>query len=258
MTDHFADDALTQDAFLNGRVMASQPRDGYRAATDPVFLAASVPVRAGQNVLELGCGAGVASLCLAARIGGLTLAGVEVQRPYADLARRNAAANSVDMTVFDADLTALPAPLRDLRFDHVIANPPYYGAHGPASRDAGRDRALREETPLDAWVDVALRRVRDGGYVTFIHLSARLPDLLAGFRARASVTVLPLAARANRPARRVIVQARKGGRAPFVLLPPLVVHQGDTHPGDCDHFTCAARAILRDAAALDMAAMVRA
>jgi len=258
MTDHFADDALTQDAFLNGRVMASQPRDGYRAATDPVFLAASVPARAGQNVLELGCGAGVASLCLAARIGGLTLAGVEVQRPYADLARRNAAANSVDMTVFDADLTALPAPLRDRRFDQVIANPPYYGAHGPSSRDAGRDRALREETPLSAWVDVALRRVRDGGYVTFIHLSARLPDLLAGFRARASVTVLPLAARATRPARRVIVQARKGGRAPFVLLPPLVVHQGDTHPGDCDHFTCAARAILRDAAALDMAAMVRA
>lgn len=258
MTDHFPDDALTQDAFLNGRVMALQPRDGYRAATDPVFLAASVPARTGQNVLELGCGAGVASLCLGARIGGLTVAGVEVQPAYADLARRNAAANSVDMTVFDADLTALPAPLRDQRFDHVIANPPYYAAHGPSSLDAGRDRALREETPLGAWVDVALRRACDGGYVTFIHLSERLPDLLAGFVSRASLTVLPLTARAARPARRVIVQARKGGRAPFVLLPPLVIHQGDTHPGDCDHFSGHARAILRDAAALDMAAVMRA
>lgn len=258
MTEHFSDDTLTQDAFLNGRVMVLQPRNGYRAATDPVFLAASVPARAGQSVLELGCGAGVASLCVGARIGGLTVAGVEVQPAYADLARRNAGANSIEMTVYDADLTALPATLRDQRFDHVIANPPYYGAHGPSSRDTGRDRALREETPLDAWVDVALRRARDGGYVTFIHLSERLPDLLAGFMARASVTVLPLAARAMRPARRVIVQARKGGRAPFVLLPPLVIHQGDTHPGDCDHFTDGVRAMMRDAAALDMAAMARA
>lgn len=70
MTDHFPDDALTQDAFLNGRVMALQPRDGYRAATDPVFLAASVPARTGQNVLELGCGAGVASF-----VWGRALAG---------------------------------------------------------------------------------------------------------------------------------------------------------------------------------------
>ena len=257
MTDHFADDGLTQDAFLNGRVLVRQPRNGYRAATDPVFLAASVPARAGQSVLELGCGAGVASLCLAARVQGLQLTGVEVQAPYAALARRNALENGIDLTVWDADLTALPPLLRNQRFDHVIANPPYYAADGPSAHDAGRDRALREETPLAAWVDVALRRVRDGGHVSFIQLTERLPELLSGFMTRASVSVLPLAARAKRPARRVIVQARKGGRAPFVLLPPLVIHQGDAHPGDGDHFTDAVRALMRDARALDMAAMAQ-
>ncbi|MDD7971820.1 tRNA1(Val) (adenine(37)-N6)-methyltransferase [Roseinatronobacter alkalisoli] len=258
MTEQFSDDVLTQDAFLNGRVMARQPRHGYRAATDPVFLAASVPARAGQSVLELGCGAGVASLCLAARVGGLSLAGVELQPAYAALARRNAASNGTDMTVWDADLTAMPTQLRNQRFDHVIANPPYYAPHGPAAQDAGRDRALREETPLKDWMDVALRRVRDGGYVSFIHLSERLPELLAGFAARASVMALPLAARTKRPARRVIVQARKGGRAPFVLLPPLVIHQGDAHPGDGEHFTDPVRALMRDASALDLAAMAQA
>ena len=252
------DAALTQDAFLGGLVQIAQPRVGYRAATDPVFLAASVPARSGQSVLELGCGVGVASLCLAARVPGLALTGVELQGDYAALARANAQANGQTLQVVEADLTALPAPLRSRSFDHVIANPPYYAAHGPAAADPGRDRALREATPLAAWVDVALRRVRDGGFVTLIHLTERLPDLLAACAGRASVIVLPLAARARRPARRVIVQARKGGRAPFVLLPPLVIHHGDQHPGDGEHFTETVRSLMRGAGGLDLAAMARA
>lgn len=247
-------DDLTQDAFLNGRVMVWQPRVGYRAATDPVFLAAAVPAQAGDNVLELGCGVGVASLCLSARVPDLALTGVEVQRDYAALARRNAAQNTARMEVVDADITALPPDLRARSFDHVIANPPYYAPHGPEAQDKGRDRALREETPLSAWIDTALRRCRDGGYVTFIHLTERLPDLLASFLPRASCVVLPLAARAKRPARRVIVQARKSGGAPFTLLPPLVIHSGDNHPGDSDHFTEAARMVLREAGMLDLVA----
>lgn len=241
---------LTQDAFLGGRVRVLQPRCGYRAATDPVFLAAAVPARSGQQVLELGCGAGVASLCLAARVPGLMLTGVELQPDYAELARRNAALNGVAFDVLTSDLIALPAALRARAFDHVIANPPYHFPHCPASTEPGRATALHEATPLPMWIDVALRRTRTGGHFTMIHLTERVPDLLQALIPRASVTVLPLAARAQRPARRVIVQARKGGRAPFRLLPPLVVHDGDTHPGDRDHFTATARGILRDAAAL--------
>ena len=42
MTLIWADDDLTRDAFLGGRVTLLQPRRGYRAGTDPVLLAASV------------------------------------------------------------------------------------------------------------------------------------------------------------------------------------------------------------------------
>jgi tRNA1(Val) A37 N6-methylase TrmN6 len=248
---------LTRDAFLGGHVQAWQPRIGYRAATDPVFLAAAIPAKTGQTVLDLGCGVGVASLCLSARVPGLTLTGLEVQAAYAALARRNAAENGAAFNVVDGDLRALPEALRGLAFDHVIANPPYYPAQGPAAQDPGRDRALREDTPLADWLDVGLRRTRDGGYLTMIHLVDRLPDILAGLHARASVTVLPLAARAARPARRVIVQARKGGRSPFCLLPPLVIHEGARHPGDGEYFTAPVRAIMRDLGGLDLRAMAQ-
>ena len=62
----FRPEELTDDGFLGQRLHILQPRQGYRAATDPVLLAAAVPAQSGQSVLELGCGAGVASLCLGA------------------------------------------------------------------------------------------------------------------------------------------------------------------------------------------------
>lgn len=245
----------TEDFFLGGRVRAVQPRHGYRAATDPVFLAAAVPARQGEAVLELGCGVGVASLCLAARVPGLTLCGVELQPDYAELARRNARANGVALTVSVGDIADLPAELRGQSFDHVMANPPYFApGAGPSAQDSGRETALRENTPLVQWVDVALRRLRPGGWLTLIHLAERLPAILGAMEGRTGgVVVLPMTPRAGRPAGRVIVQGRKGARAPFRLLAPLVVHEGAAHDGDRDSFTMAAQAVLREGAALELA-----
>lgn len=248
----FAEAELTDDGFLGGRLRVWQPRAGYRAATDPVLLAAAVPAQPGQRVLELGCGAGVAVLCLASRVPGLVLTGLERQAAYADLARRNAARNGVALRVVDGDLAARPAPLTGEGFDLVLANPPYYPAGGgTAARDAGREAALREETPLTAWLDAAARRLAPGGWLTLIQAADRLPGLLAACDGRlGSLSVLPLVPRAGRPATRVILRARKGGRGAFRLLAPFVLHAGAAHAGDGDSFTPQAQAVLRDGAAL--------
>ena len=136
----FDEAALSRDAFLCGRLHLWQPKKGYRAATDPVILAAACPARAGERVLDLGCGAGAAALCLAARVPGVQLAGLEVQPAYATLARRNAVENGVDMQVECGDLAQMPVALRR-DFDHVIANPPYYPAGGTRSPNAARATA---------------------------------------------------------------------------------------------------------------------
>lgn len=250
----FAEADLSCDSFLGGRLRIWQPKQGYRAAMDPVLLAAAVPALAGQCVLELGCGVGVASLCLGVRIGGLTLTGLELQHSYAELARRNADANGQAMSVFEGDLDRPPKDLRSLSFDHVIANPPYFAArNGTPATDAGRERAQREATPLAAWMDAALRRLRPGGHLTVIQAAERLPDLMRALDGRAGdMSVLPVAPRVGRPAGRVILRARKGGRGAFRLLPPFVLHDGTAHLRDGDDLTPAARAILRDGAALDL------
>lgn len=248
----FAGADLREDALLGGRVRLWQPLRGYRAATDPVMLAAAVPARAGEEVLDLGCGTGAAGLCLAARVPGLRLFGVELQADYADLARRNAGLNGAAFSITTGDLAHLPAPVLGLSFDHVMANPPFFAAaDGSGAADPGRETAQRLNTPLATWLDVALRRLKPKGTLTVINRIERLPEMLTALAGRAGdIAALPLAARAGRPAGRVILQARKGVRGPFRLLSPFILHEGPAHLADADDFTQAATAVLRDAAAL--------
>ncbi len=240
---------LTRDAFLGGKLHLLQPGSGYRAGVDPVLLAASVKAVAGQSVLDLGCGAGAAALCLGARVPGLKLAGIELQPEYADLARRN---GGDAFEVFTGDVADLPAELRQRQFNHVIANPPYFDPRRRrAARDEGRETALGESVPLEKWVRVAGRRLAPKGYAHFIHRIERLPHILGALdHDMGSVEVLPLTAREGRRPELAILRARKSGRGAFVLHAPLVLHEGTTHTKDADSYVPAVRAVLRDGAAL--------
>lgn len=243
-----------EDRLLGGRVRLMQPARGYRAATDPVLLAAAVPARAGERVLDLGCGAGAAMFCLAARVPGLELHGLDVQPAYLALARESARLNGLEVTLHEGNVAAMPAALRRLVFDHVMLNPPYHGKTALPSPLAARDRAHREhEATLADWVGAALARLKPRGWVTVIHRAERVPELLRLLDGPAgAIALMPLAPRAGRPAKRVIVQARKASRAPFRLLSPLVLHAGPAHLCDADDFTPEATAILRGARALDL------
>ncbi len=242
----------TCNAFLGGALHIWQPKSGYRAGVDPVLLAASVPAKAGETLLDIGCGVGVAALCAGRRVPGLSLTGLELQPDYADLARRNGQENGIPFDVHTGDLTAMPPALKAQQFDHVIANPPYYDrtASTPA-QDRGRETALGEDTPLSDWVRHAAKRAAPGGSVTLIHRAERLPDLLTAFQAHlGSIEALPLAPRQARPARLLLVRGKKGGRADFCLHPPWILHNGTRHEADGESYTKPTACILRDGAAL--------
>ncbi|MEO9651042.1 MAG: methyltransferase [Roseobacter sp.] len=243
-------DALTKDAFLGGRLYLFQPKNGYRAGVDSVLLAATIFAQPGERVLDLGCGVGAASLCLAARVPGLDLTGVEIQQEYAELARQNAGAG---MDVIQADIADLPFDLRQKQFDHVVANPPYYDrTAGHVATDKGRETALGENTPLTDWVKIAAKRLAPKGYAHFIHRVERLPEILGAMsRCLGSIEVLPLAPRMGRTAELVIVRGRKNGRGAFQLHAPLVLHEGAQHEKDGDSYVPRVKAALRDGALLN-------
>lgn len=239
----------SKDAFLGGKLHLLQPKTGYRAGVDPVLLAATIAAKAGDRVLDLGCGVGAAALCLGARVPGLVLTGVERQSEYADLARRNGGAA---FEVVIADITDLPLHIRERQFDHVLANPPYYKrTDSRAAQDAGREAALGEETPLADWIKVAAKRLAPKGYAHFIHRVERLPEILTEMGKRlGSIEVLPLSPRTGRMPELVIVRGRKNGRGAFKLHMPLILHEGLRHEKDGDHYVPQVKAVLREGAAL--------
>ena len=102
----------TLDAFLGGRLHLRQPARGFRAGMDALLLAAAVPARPGEAVLELGCGGGAAILALGTRVQGLVLTGLEIQPAYAALARANASLNGLPLEVIEGDVAAPPPALR--------------------------------------------------------------------------------------------------------------------------------------------------
>lgn len=205
------------------------------------MLAAAVPAAAGQSALELGAGAGTASLCLAARVADVAITGVEKDPGLVALARSNAAANHADCTFVAADIFALPPELkRD--FDQVFANPPFHG-EGQASPDERRAAALIDGGKLSDWLKLGLQRTVSGGFFTAILRADRLNEALAALPEK-GLCAFPLWPRQGEAPKRVIVQARKGSNAPFALLPGLVLHQAD------GSWTPEAEAVLRRGTAL--------
>ncbi|GAA0556313.1 methyltransferase [Rhizomicrobium electricum] len=233
------------ERFLGGRVIVRQSETGFRAGLDAVMLAAAVPDCNGE-VLELGAGAGTASLCLAARQAAVTVVGLEIDPELVALAGANAEANAIAgrVTFAAADIFDLPAAYRR-SFNHVLCNPPFHGDEGQAAPDPAKARALQDGGRLAAWLEVGLKRTVSGGTFTAILRADRLGEALAALPER-GVTIFPLWPKAGVAAKRVIVQARQGSRAPLVVAAGLVLHRDD------GTYTAEADAVLREGEGLEV------
>ena len=237
----------TDGHLLDRRVRYRQPLSGFRSGIEPVLLAASVPARPGENVLEAGTGAGAALLCLSVRIPGVRATGVEIDPAMGELAMENAKANGfsgIDIVTGPVEALALPR-----MFDHAMANPPYHQTNGSPSPLAARETAKRGSAVLiQNWIGRLSDSLRGRGSLTLIVPAWMVPDCLAamaGFRCPCSA-IFPLWPKSDRPAKLVLLRGIKDGRSPMRLMPGLVLHQPD------GSFTDAARNILYGAAALPL------
>ncbi|WP_042704158.1 tRNA1(Val) (adenine(37)-N6)-methyltransferase [Azospirillum sp. B506] len=237
------------DFLLNGRVRLVQPEGGYRAAIDPVFLAAITAAGDGERVLDVGTGTGAAALCLAVRVPGVAVVGLEQRADACAFARRNAALTGVAdrVTVLEGDLLDPPETLGAVGFDRVMMNPPYLKA-GAASMppDDWKAAANVEGTAqLSDWVRFADRMLKPRGTLTMVHRADRIDDILHALRGRfGSLILVPLWPKPGVEAKRLLLVARKGGRAPARLTAGLTVHRAE------GGYSPEAERVLRDAESL--------
>jgi tRNA1(Val) A37 N6-methylase TrmN6 len=247
--------AVTDDSVLDGRLKLLQPARGHRAGHDAILLAAAAPKS--TTAVDLGAGIGTAGLALLARNAARSVTFVEIDVDLARLSNVNAERNGFADKVLSvqSDIARLarrggPPKPAAASADLVIMNPPF---NDPAQRRASPDAARRRahaapDGDIDSWIEAAGRLLKSNGRIVLIHRPETIATILADLdRHFGAAEIIPIHARADAPAIRIVVRAQKGKRTPLLLRPAFVLTGPDNRP------THEAEAVLRGAAALDSA-----
>ena len=237
----FLKNEISQDLFLGGQLSIFQPLTGYRAATDPVLLAAACPAKSSDEVIELGCGVGTASFCIFRRIR-VSLTGLEIQENYANLAIENGLLKKKQIHEEIDDFRKMPKNIKNKNFDQVVINPPYYQT-GTPSKNQGRNQSLRITNPLSEWVNEGVKRLKPNGWITIINTPENLIEILIALsKGTGDIQIKPLTSLRDKTANRVIIRAKKGSKGITKLYAPLITHVSE---GNIKKFSYETEEILR-------------
>ena len=221
---------LSHDSWYDGNVMLWQPKDGLRATTDSILLAASIPASA-RKLIELGAGSGAASLACACRLDTPAITAIERDPLSASLLARNIAENGFDnrITPHQVDIFD-PKAMAAFRgqFDTVFFNPPYNDALSSLS-DKNRRRDAMASHSLNMWIKTAADTITNRGTLILIGKTDRLSQIITalGDANMGEIVIKPVHSFASDPAIRVLIAATKRIKGPTVLLAPLILRQGD-------------------------------
>jgi tRNA1(Val) A37 N6-methylase TrmN6 len=248
----------TLDAFHRGDFWLMQPKGaGHRAGVDAMMLAAAVPASLSGKLADFGAGAGAAGLAVASRCPKAEVVLVENSAEMALFAwqtlehERNAHLRErASVLVADVTLTGLArekAGLADASFDYVIMNPPFNAAKDRPTPDALKQKAhVMEDGLFESWIRSAAAVTKPRGGLAIIARPVSLGPILAALSGRfGSAEIMPVHARIDTPAIRIVVRAKRASRGALVLKPPLILHDG---PGN--GFSPHANAINNGKAAL--------
>ena len=227
---------MDRTEYLNGTGWCFHYNDTCFPPGTDSFLLSSLPrLKAGMQVLDLGCGSGLLGLLLLRRCPQIFVTGIELDAHAAELGKHNAMENGLaDRLSFQqGDLrktTSIPAG----RFDLAVCNPPYFpSGHGASAPNAAR-RSAREEIncSLEDVCCAAARGLRWSGSFCIVHKPDRLTDLLCAMRAarlepkrlrfvQKTVGTIPSL---------LMVEGRLGGKPGLTIESPLILQQPDGTP----------------------------
>lgn len=224
----FGLDALLLACFAASEFSAS-PHHGLKNRWRSTPL---LPPGSGFTAVDLGCGQGASTAALLLRTEGVRALGVDAEPSLIAAARENAALlHLTDRSAFlGFDLARAGSVLTKPCFDLAMANPPYWEeGQGSPSGESLNNKARRGSGSLAVFVRASYAALVHHGLFYLIYPAARFAaladDLSSGhFGIR---KVLPVHARADRPALRVLVEAVKNSAHDISFLPGLTLHEED-------------------------------
>ncbi len=197
---------------------------------DAVLLSAFVQVREGERTLDLGTGAGVIPILLAARTRGEYFTGLEISAVSVDMARRSVLLNDLEqkIEIIQGDIREAGKLFPPASFDTVTSNPPYMAKrHGLVNPDIEKAAARHEILcSLEDVVRAAARLVRPGGRFYMVHRPFRLAEII---RTLSEYRLEPKRMRlvcpyVDKEPNLVLIEAVRCGRPGMTVERPLIVY----------------------------------
>jgi tRNA1Val (adenine37-N6)-methyltransferase len=239
---------LTLDGLKEIKVY--QHKDGYRFSIDALLLYSFINIKRVQNIADLGAGSGIIGLLLAKKYPSASVLLIELQKSLAALAKKSIALNKLQdrVNILNADLKHLCKELSESyvrhsqtgiyesqitpeSFDLVVSNPPFRKP-GSGKLSDGDERAIaRHELmlPLHQLIKAVSILLKHHGRFCMIHLPERIADII---REMSLHCLEPKRIRfvhsySDSPAKMVLIEAVKGGRASLKVESPLIVYNRD-------------------------------
>ncbi|MBR1544985.1 MAG: methyltransferase [Alphaproteobacteria bacterium] len=221
------------NTLLGGKVKIAQFEKGVKVSSDAVLLASVIDEKLAKkihNVLDVGVGGGGVSLCLLSRFKNMKSLGIDVQDEMLGLAEKSIIENNFQnrFSVAKDDILKPSKKLKDIEFDLVITNPPYYKGH--TSPDKIKAKAHSEQgLDLTEWIKMCIKRLRTGGTFAMVHKAERIDDIMFALKQNGMgrIEVVLLYSKKGETANRVLVRAVKSVKSPAIVYPPVVLHNID-------------------------------
>ncbi|MDE6189484.1 MAG: methyltransferase [Clostridia bacterium] len=157
--------------------------DGYRFTSDAVLLANLTRCSAGDTIVDFGCGGGVISLLLTAKLPCKKVVGIELQEDVARLAKENVELNNLQdkITILNADILNAPDLLGKESVEVVVCNPPYFAKSSGDKRESPQVALSRHESTCDlaGFIKSASAILKYGGEFYLIHKTSRMAEVVS-------------------------------------------------------------------------------
>ena len=210
-----------------------QKTNGFCFGMDAVLLSDYAKVKKGAKVMDLCSGTGIVPILLEAKYPLDSVAALEYQESYVDMARRSFAINGQEdkIRIDQGDVKEVRSCYGQDSFDYVTCNPPYMtGSHGKTNEDY--EKAISRHEILCTLEDVASASawlLKHSGHLIMVHRPFRLAEIISTLKKyklepKRMRLVYPYV---DKEPNMVLIDAVKGGKQRITVDPPLIVYQED-------------------------------
>lgn len=201
----------------------------HKFGTDAVLLAHFANPTEKDSVCDLGTGCGIIPMlwCRDKKLKNLTA--VDIQQDAAELLKKSAELNGVEIDVLNADLRSLPKEMHG-KYTLVTMNPPYKRVEGGLiSPNMGRAIARHEiMCTVSDITKAAAGLLKPSGRLCMCHRPERMVDLICAMR-EAGIEPKRLQLVCQRQGDEpmlILCEGKRGANSGITLLPPLIVEDG--------------------------------